>query len=456
MERHNNPHTGAKRAEQPTESPNGLDCVRDDGIDGGEHRSGEESDVRDLAPRSGTGGGEGGGKRGKREQGVRAGKAASYDLTQARGVLIGDYGRQVNRFILGIPRSLRITIILATLLALLAGAAWIVVEKVLPEYAPTYKTEFLVDVAEGAEDVAGIGDSLRTVLGNSGDSEAMALRTFGGECGSKDNTTRHVDFGTGNRQQISEAAGALSRSGKPTLMRGIVEAVEDFSRPFGEEAKQVNRIIVITRHGQDACDPDTAFVEREIRTRLAAAGLAIDFRLIGYQVPDEQRERLQRLATGANAPEPSFAETPEQLNDTLDWFTNVEPLLRNSQEVISILNPPVEQVNRGVKAITEGRLDTAETTLAGAREAMLGAEVEVQDLAGRAKTPEARDLHAGAVRLRTLQQDVVTAAGDALDAARAGEQLKPTLGAYEEAANEYNDAVAAMNTTLAVLRARSP
>ncbi|WP_432197666.1 hypothetical protein [Streptomyces sp. bgisy027] len=446
-----------------TRNPESLDDVRGS-VYSEEHRSKEENDsgeveARDsgvLVARARAGGRERGRKRGKGRQGVRAGRAASYDLSQARGVLIGDYGRQVNRFILSIPRSLRITLILTTLLGLLAGSAWIVVEKVLPEYAPTYKTEFLVDIADGAEGVASVTDSLRTVLENSGDSEAMALRTFGGECGAKDNTTRHVDFGTGNRQKISEAAGALSRTGRPTLMRGIVEAVEDFSEPFGQEAKQVNRIIVVTRHGEDACDPDTAFVEREIRTRLTAAGLKIDFRLIGYQVPDEQRERLQLLAAGANAPAPSFAETPQQLNDTLEWFTNVEPVLRNSQGVISILNPPVEKVNKGVQAIVDGRLDTAETTLADARKSMVGTEVEVEDLAGRAKTPEASDLHTGAVRLRRLQEDVVTAAEAALDAARAGRPLKQTLDAYKEAATEYNDKVATMNTTLAKLRAKSP
>jgi hypothetical protein len=125
------------------------------------------------------------------------------------------------------------------------------------------------------------------------------LRSFGGECGAENNTTQLVNFSTDNRQKITQAASEIRAGSKATLLRGITQAVEDFSQPLAQRAKQVNRIIVVTRHGTDACDEDTAFVEKEIRDRITAAGVTIAFRLIGYQVPDNQRDHLTQIATGA-------------------------------------------------------------------------------------------------------------------------------------------------------------
>lgn len=316
----------------------------------------------------------------------------------------------------------------------------------------------LIDTTGGtaSDGPEAIVNSLNTAVGNSGDRDALALRSFGGECGTENNTTQLVDFGTDNREEITQAVSGVREGSKATLLRGIIQAVEDFSKPFALGAKQVNRIIVVTRHGTDACDDDTAFVEKEIRDRIAAAGLAIEFRLIGYQVPDDQRDRLNQIATGAGAPDPMFVNTPSDLDAALGWFTNIEPVLRNANEIIDILNPTVEQVNTAVKAIIDSRLDVAEHTLDQARSAITDTDTEFEDLDGRTKTPAAQDIHSRASNLRTQQGRIVATAADLLSTARSGSPLGPKLAAFEQVATDYNNEVNTMNEALAALRAEAP
>jgi hypothetical protein len=382
----------------------------------------------------------------------------SIDLRGSQGLLVGDGGSQRNIFEVDVPRSIRNAVLVSIIAALLGGGGWVAVTWVMPQFAPTYKTQFLIDTTgETASDGPGtIASALRAVVGNSGDRDALALRSFGGECGAEDNTTQLVNFGTGNRQEITQAVTGVRQGGKATLLRGIVEAVGDFSGPFAQRAKQVNRVIVVTRHGVDACDEDTAFVEKEIRDRISAAGLAIEFRLIGYQVPDAQRDRLTQVATGAGAPEPMFVNTPSDLDTALGWFTNIEPVLRNAQQIVDVLNPTVEKVNTAVKAITEGRLDVAERTLNQARSAITETDSQFEDLQSWAKTPEAQDIHGKASNLRTQQGHIVASAVDLLATARAGSPLAPKLTAFKQVATAYNNEVNTMNKALAALRAKVP
>ncbi|MGH3806039.1 MAG: VWA domain-containing protein [Pseudonocardiaceae bacterium] len=372
-------------------------------------------------------------------------------------MLVGDRGRQHNVFHLSIPRSIRNAVLILIIAILLAGGGWIAVTWVLPQFAPTYKTQFLIDTTAGSlsDGPETIANSLKTVVENSGDHDALALRSFGGECGAeKNNTTQLVGFGIDNRQKIPQAVGEVRAGGKATLLRGITEAVEDFSQPFAQRAKQVNRIIVVTRHGTDACDGNTAFVEQEIRDRIAAAGLTIEFRLIGYQVPENQRDHLTQIATGAGAPAPRFVNTPADLNAALDWFTNIEPILRNAKEIIGLLNLTVDQLQIAVDAIIkDGRLDVAERTL---DQVKVATDTQFEDLQGRIKTPTAQDIYSKASHLRTQQARVVAAVADLLTTARAGAPLDPKRTALEQVVKVYNTEVDTMIATLNAPRATAP
>ena len=366
--------------------------------------------------------------------------------------------RMQNILHLLLPRSVRIAVISLVVCVLAAGGGWAIVAWLLPALAPTYKTEFLIDTTAGtaANGPQTIANSLKTVVEDSGDHDALALRSFGGQCGAENNTTQLVGFGTDNRGDITQASGGVREGSKATLLRGIVQAVEDFSQPFAQRATQVNRVIVVTRHGTDACDDDTAFVEKEIRNRIAAAGLAIEFRLIGYQVPDNQHDQLNQIATAAGAPDPLFVKTPSELDGALHWFTNLEPVLHDAQEIINILNPAVERVNTAVKAIDDGRLDVAENTLNQARSAITNTDTQFDDLQSRIKTPEAQDLHNRASQLRAQQGRVVAAAADLLATARSRSPLDPQLTAFKQVATDYNTEVKSMNEALTALRAKAP
>ncbi|MFD7653646.1 VWA domain-containing protein [Actinosynnema sp. NPDC059797] len=373
------------------------------------------------------------------------------------GTIRGGVTGQRYLFSVQMPPAVRNALVALLVAALLAGGAYAVLTWVVPQFAPTYKTEFLVDLSgAGAapEDFAASVESLGKALDNSGDDDAIALRGFGGECGAEDNTTRLVGFGKGNRDEVGAAVRAAAPSGRATLLRGVVEATADFSEPFSQDAKQVNRIIVVTRNGVDACDDDRAFVEEEMRDRVAAAGLAIEFRFVGYQLDRDHRDNLAKLATGADAPPPLLPDSPDELRAALEWVANVEPVLRSARRVVDVFDPTVARLNEAARAIVEGRLDVAGRAVDDV--APVTADAEFEDLRGRARTPAAVDLHAKAVQLRDRQGRVVEAARRLLDAARSGTPFGERFEEFQRAAEDYNAQVDAVNEALAALRATGP
>ncbi|MFD9701128.1 toll/interleukin-1 receptor domain-containing protein [Lentzea sp. NPDC059081] len=355
------------------------------------------------------------------------------------------------------PRSVRNLIIGILVALLLAGAVAAVVTWVLPELAPTYKTEFLLDLSATGADVSAVAesrDSLRKAIGNTGDDDAVALRTFGGQCGSDGNTSQVVGFGTGHRDDIGGAIEGAAVSGAATLVRGLIGATEDFSAPFSQKAKQVNRIVVVTRNGVDACDDDTDFVQRELRTRLANAGLAIEFRFVGYRVGDEDKPVLDRLAASASAPPPVLAQGAAELQAALEWIANVEPVLRSARDVVDTLNPVVKQIDEAAQAVVDGRLDVADRTLSAIKPAT--ADTEFANLESRAKTPDAVEVYQRAVGLRDRQRKAVPAVQALLDLAREGKPLGAELTAFRHDADLYNSEVETLNKLLARMRASGP
>jgi hypothetical protein len=293
---------------------------------------------------------------------------------------------------------------------------------------------------------------VKTVAQNSGDYDALAVRRFGGTCGDDDNTSQLMDFGTGNRSAIAQAVNQLGGGGTATLERGIVEAISDFAKPFSLKAKQVSRVIVITRHGRDACDQDAGFVEQDIHDRLAATGLKIDFRLVGYQVADDQREALTRLAHAADAPDPSFTSTPAELAGALNKIANVEPVVDDATKIVSILNPAVTDVNDAVNATLGNHFDVADQKLAAANSAIAGGDTEFQDLRGRANSPVFRSIYGLATDMRAQQGRIVQAASDLLAAARSGGALDSKLAVMKQVGATYNDQVRKMNDLLSGIK----
>ena len=389
--------------------------------------------------------------------GRRAGPSVQHvTVTGGQGVIVGDQAYQQNHFRIDVPAALWASLVTLVASTLVVGAGWLYLGWFSPSFAPNYRTQFLIDAA-GTTDPAGltaVTSSLGKALANSGDHDALSLRRFGGECGEPGNTARLADFSTGDRREIAASAARIRAGGEPTLVRGIVEAVEDFSKPLDAKARQVNRVIVVTRHGADACEDDPAYAEKEIRERIGSAGLALEFRLVGYRVPGAQRARLDRIAAAAKAPPPVYAKNAADLERTLDWYSNSEPVLRGAQAIVDSLNGTVTQVNAAVQAIVNGRLDLAGSTLARAKRTVVAGDARFDDLRGRAKDADARGVRDRAVLLREKRRRVVAAADDLLKTARAGAPLDAGLARFQRIAADYNTEVNGMNRTLAALRAK--
>ncbi|MEU4443382.1 hypothetical protein AB0K14_14080 [Actinosynnema sp. NPDC050801] len=181
---------------------------------------------------------------------------------------------------------------------------------------PDHRTSFLLDASAGGDTTA-VVDAVDSAARNSGDGDALALRTFGGTCGDPGNTRELVPSAAGNGTRIGEAARGVNTAGEATLFDGVLAAVDDFSGIYPFRGRHRNRIIVVTTHGADACTEAQDATLKAIRDRVEAIGVRMDLRVIGYQVPDEQREALARLTEITGSAEPEFAATAAELDTVL-------------------------------------------------------------------------------------------------------------------------------------------
>ncbi|MEU6428260.1 hypothetical protein ABZ860_20395 [Microbispora sp. NPDC046973] len=187
---------------------------------------------------------------------------------------------------------------------------------------PDYRTAFLVDASAGpAGRFGAIAAAVGSAARNSGDGDALSVRRFGGACGATGTTAEVVPTGRGQGDRIATAARALAPSGAATLGDGVLAAIDDFSGLYPFRGKKVNRIVVVTGHGEDACVKDQAALRKTIQDRIAAAGLTLEFRFVGYQVPKSRQGGLRQLAAATGAPEPRFATSAEDLTTVLHKLT---------------------------------------------------------------------------------------------------------------------------------------
>jgi len=164
------------------------------------------------------------------------------------------------------------------------------------------------------------------------DDSALALRAFGGDCGSVPELM--VDFGTRKAEEVKETASNLEPRGEANLVDAVAAAIDDFSNPDlypeGVDPQALdNRILVITG-SSDTCGADQTRLEDKIQS--SPAGLDLKYTLIGFDIGDEQsREDLQELAARVDG-EALFAETADELDALLDdlvydgFFGEVENL----------------------------------------------------------------------------------------------------------------------------------
>ncbi|MEV0199837.1 hypothetical protein [Nonomuraea sp. NPDC050691] len=213
---------------------------------------------------------------------------------------------------------------------------------------PDHRTAFLVDasITGGQDGFGAIAAAVGSAAGNAGDGDALSLRRFGGACATPGNTAEVVSSGVGQGGRIAAAARALTPGGRPTLESGVLATIDDFSGFYPFRGRQANRVIVVTRHGHDACTGDQAEVLKAIRDRIAAAGLTLEFRFVGYQVPADQKDDLARLSSAVEAPAPHFAKSPDDLTLTLRRLTVPEPPDASRVQVPDTPTPKPKKVKK--------------------------------------------------------------------------------------------------------------
>ncbi|GAA1308299.1 hypothetical protein [Saccharothrix xinjiangensis] len=205
-----------------------------------------------------------------------------------------------------------------------------VVVYVVVRSAPEHRTTLLVDTSAPGSGFGAVAEAVEAVAHNTGSGDALALRRFGGECGAADNTAEVAD----EADEVPGAVRGLAPSGRATLLSGVLAAIDDYSGIYPFRGSQRNRIIVVSSTGVDACTTDPQEASRAIRERVAAAGLDLDIRIVGHQVPEDQRESLQQLV-GDQAV--AFTEDAAELTEQLD-----ELVVPDSPDAarISVTTPP--------------------------------------------------------------------------------------------------------------------
>ncbi|MEQ4303656.1 hypothetical protein ABNF97_20130 [Plantactinospora sp. B6F1] len=216
-------------------------------------------------------------------------------------------------------RRRRFLLIVAVVVVAALAVGTVLVVRAIPDY----RTALLVDTSTDPEggDFAEVAAAVGAAAQNAADDDALSLRRFGGRCDDVGNTAQVVGAGTGRAPEIVEKVRTLTPAGESTLRAGVLAAIDDFAGRYPFRGRKGNRIVVISRHGVDGCDPDPAAVARTIQERVEKAGLALDFRFVGYRVPAEQRPALTQLASAAGAPEPVFPETADVLTAVLEQLT---------------------------------------------------------------------------------------------------------------------------------------
>ncbi|GAB3964047.1 hypothetical protein GCM10029978_023640 [Actinoallomurus acanthiterrae] len=210
-----------------------------------------------------------------------------------------------------------ITAVVAVVLIAVGAGAYAVFRAI-----PDIRTAFLVDASASASGAGhggfgAVADAVGVAAQNAGHDDALSLRRFGGACDDRHNTVQVVGSGTGHGRRIGESAHKITPTGLATLHGGISAAIHDFSGRYPFRGRKINRIIVVTGHGTDACTHDQDALRRMIQQEVKAAKVRLDFRFVGYKTPAGERDGLARMASAAGAPAPRFVRTPADLTAAL-------------------------------------------------------------------------------------------------------------------------------------------
>jgi hypothetical protein len=291
-----------------------------------------------------------------------------------------------------------------------------------------------------------INVALNKILSNQADPnrDKLALRQYGGDCHSEENTKLLLRFRRNNQSKIRNILRDLKLAGEAPLASAVVKATNDFPRASDVD----KRIIVIA--GDGGCDPDaTEYIRNRLKASSGDKKINLNFHFIYLGESEEQFKKLEGIAkeTGGMAVP---ANNQERLDAVLLHTIEVEPVLGNIRSSTEILNAVVDRTNSALEALSRKDYSAAEQNLKSAQEQYERTELLFQDFRKR----QSRDLFKNAQQVasanRGLQKDVLALMREIIRLAQRGdnesnESYNRSIDKFKTDRDTYNNNVQKLN-----------
>jgi hypothetical protein len=291
---------------------------------------------------------------------------------------------------------------------------------------------------EGGTKLQAAAESARNALDPLADNDVLALRQFGGPCDG-DNTRMAVKPGQNNKRKIKDSLRSLAVGGQSTLVNAVIQATGDFDE--SERFKGVRKRIVVVTGSRDACshrDPIASIRDR--MERIKSAGIQLDFHFIGIGLGEAEREDVTRIADATGGVKPTFVDHRQDLDGALRKVLVVEPVVRDAQSVVTLLDAGVDHLNGVFAAIAKRDYPAAETELNEARNETAKSDAALDELGKGSRKEQFKELYKTAAESRSIRNELLDLAGRMLSQAKANdvEGYNASELKFNQLSNDYN------------------
>jgi hypothetical protein len=329
-------------------------------------------------------------------------------------------------------------------IALIAGLAGAIegVIKLYPKPEPPTKAREITEIVMDRSESMGrhfddgtrlevAAESARNVIDALGKDDVFALREFGGPCAGE-NTRVLVKPGQRNQPAIQASLAGLSAGGEPSLARAVIDATGDFDN--GERFKGLAKRIVVITGSRDTCSRgDPIATIRDRMARIKDNNIKLDFHFIGIGLSAEERNEVGRIAEATGATKPAFVDRRAEVTSAVRQVLVVQPVVKDAQSVVSVLNAGLAQLNSVLEAIDKRNYTEAEAGLAQARAELAKSEAPMDELGKGQRKEQFRKLYATAEENRRIRDQLVDIAGKMLEQAKS-----KNLEAYNASVADFN------------------
>lgn len=291
--------------------------------------------------------------------------------------------------------------------------------------------------------------------------DKLALRVAG-SCG--DSGALMVPFKTDASGDILEALANTSYTGDDfPLAAAIVAATADFNDPEQFPADVVSKQIIVFTTSGGTCEADPAAVLEERWDELGDIRLTLELIGLGIEEGTEEADELRRTAARVDGRAFPVA-SAEELSEVLRGLLEVEPVQLAAEEISSVGNSIVEPLQDLRRAHNSCDAEAAATATGAATARADAAEPALDVLAGREDLAAFAAVHEAGEAWAESLSDVIPAgeeltdqiegaAGeDECDAVRSSDDWAAAVEVWNEAVDEANAALSALDDENDALR----